>query len=394
MSKGDDIWTLKTLGTPSQLQLGFIGGGLSSSIGRSHFSACQMDSRWKVVSGCFSHSKEIGIATAKAWHLSENRVYESWQQFIQSEKEKLDAVVVLAPSPNHSEIIINLLKNNIPIISEKPMVATLKAAKLIHKSLDSSPGFLAVTYNYSGYPMVRELKERIKNGEFGDLINLQFEMPQEVFLRIDPATGQLVKSQNWRLKDGEIPTICLDLGVHLHHLAYFISGKRVLKTAAEFSNNSAHEGLIDDVMMWLKYEGGMKASFWMSKSALGHRNGLRLRVYGTKASAEWLQSEPEDMRISYNDGSRVILDRATTSILCGDARYNRYRAGHPSGFIEAFANLYGDIADDLIGYRQSGKQENPFVFGIDHSLHGLELFSAAVQANNLNQWVDLPNTDS
>jgi len=379
---------------PPQLQLGFIGGGLSSSIGPTHFSASQLDGRWKLVAGCFSHHMETSIATAKAWHISEDRVYEAWRDFIASEKDKLDAVVVLAPTPNHLEIIIELVKNNIPIICEKPLVASMEEARQIQETFNSAPCFLAVTYNYSGYPMVRELRERVANDELGRIVNLQFEMPQEGFMRLDPATGQLMKSQGWRLNDGAIPTICLDLGVHLHHLAHFVTGKKVLKTASEFSNNSTHKGLVDDIMMWLKFEDGMKGSFWMSKAALGHRNGLKLRVYGTKASAEWMQSEPEEMLLSYRDGARVKLDRASNTVLCGEPRYNRYRAGHPSGFIEAFANLYGDIADALIAYRDTGQQKNPYVFGRDHSIQGMELFTAAVEANNSGLWVDLIDSES
>jgi predicted dehydrogenase len=385
---------LKQFKDTPQLQLGFIGGGLSSSIGPSHFSASRLDGRWQLVAGFFSHRKETSVATAKAWHISEDRVYESWKDFIESEKGKLDAVVVLAPTPDHLEIVLELVKNNVPVICEKPLVASLEEARHIQKTLTSAPGFLAVTYNYSGYPIVRELKERVANGELGQIVNLQFEMPQEGFMRLDAATGQLMKPQGWRLNDGVIPTICLDLGVHLHHLAHFITGKKVLKTAAKFSNNSTHQGLIDDIMMWLEFEGGMKGSFWMSKAALGHRNGLKLRVYGIKASAEWLQSEPEEMLLSYWDGTRVKLDRASATILCGEPRYNRYRAGHPSGFIEAFANLYGDIADALLAYRDSGQQETPYVFGLDHSMQGLELFTAAVEANNSGRWVDLIDSES
>lgn len=348
-----------------------------------------MDGRWQLVAGCFSHRVETSIATAKAWHISKDRVYESWKDFIALEKDKLDAVVVLVPTPDHIEIILELLRNNVPIICEKPLVASLEEARRIQKVIESEPGFLAVTYNYSGYPMVRELRKRISNGELGRITNLQFEMPQEGFMRIDPATGQLMKPQGWRLNDGDIPTICLDLGVHLHHLADFITGNKVLKTAAEFSNNSTHKGLIDDIMMWLEFEGGVKGSFWMSKAALGHRNGLKLRVYGTEASAEWLQSNPEEMLLSNRDGTRVILDRASATALSGEPRYNRYRVGHPAGFIEAFANLYSDIADALTEYRNSGHQKNPYVFGLDHSVEGMELFTAAVRASDSGQWVNL-----
>jgi predicted dehydrogenase len=373
------------------LQLGFIGGGLSSSIGPSHFSASQLDGRWKLAAGFFSRQKDVNTATAKAWNVSEDRIYDTWQQFIQAEKSKIDAIVILAPTPDHTEIITECLKNSVAVISEKPLVASLEEACLIERALQKTPGFLAITYNYSGYPMVRELKAHVQSGELGTILKIHFEMPQEFFMRIDAATGEVIRPQSWRMKDGLIPVICLDLGVHLHHLAYFITGKKVVKTAGKFSNHSIHQGLVDDIMMWLEYEDDMKGSFWMSKTALGHRNGLKLRIYGTKGSAEWLQSSPEEMHLSYRDGSRITLDRASDTKLCGEPRYNRYRAGHPSGFIEAFANLYSDIADALIFYRQSGHHENPFVFGLDHSIQGLELFTSAIKANESGQWENVNN---
>ena len=237
--------------------------------------------------------------------------------------------------------------------------------------------------------MVRELRERIRNGELGRLQQIHFEMPQEVFLRSSDTAGKTASPQSWRLKDGAIPTICLDLGVHLHHLAYFIIGKEPERVIAECSNFSTHPGLVDNVMMWLEYEDEMKGSFWMSKTALGNRNGLRLRLYGEDGSAEWVQMHPEELRISYKDGTLITVDRAAKTLISGEARYNRYRAGHPSGFIEAFANLYYDIADALIEYRNDGEHNNPYVFGIDHSIRGLELFAAAWESDNDRCWKEL-----
>ena len=379
----------KTIHPGRPLQLGFIGGGLSSAIGPAHFSACRLDGRWELVAGSFSRSVEINLATAEAWHISKDRVYQSWQGMVTDEIEKLDAVAILTPPLNHAEIILELLKRGIPIICEKPLVSSLEDAIAIKRESKVSRGFLSVTYNYSGYPMVRELRERVQNGELGRIQKVHLEMPQEGFSRVDPVTGQSTIPQSWRLKDGNIPTICHDLGAHLHHLGYFITGKHVQKTTGKFSSHSIYENVVDDIMMWLEYEDGVKGSFWMSKTALGHRNGLRIRIYGTNGSAEWLQSRPEEMCISGKDGSKTVLDRAARTMLCGESRYNRYRPGHPSGFIEAFANLYFDMADAVTSYSSTGVQENPYVFGIDHSIKCLELFTAARKADETVKWVDV-----
>ncbi len=375
------------------LKLGFIGGGVSAAIGPTHFFASRLDGRWQLVSGCFSRDYEISLRTAKRWGVSKDRVYPSWEDFIEGEKNQIDAAIVLAPTPDHMKIILGLLSSDIPVICEKPLVASHAEAKLIYEKLISTSGFVAITYNYSGYVMIRELRARIQAGEFGRLIKLQFEMPQEGFVRVDPETGELIKPQEWRLIDGSIPTICHDLGAHLHHLSHFLTDKKIHKTAAVFSSHSPHGGVVDDVMAWLEYDDGMMGSFWMSKSALGHRNGLKIRVYGTDASAEWFQSEPEEMRLSYKNGTRTIMDRASSGLVSLHPRYNRYRAGHPSGFIEAFANLYSDIADALCLYKEIGKLDNQYVFGVEHSLRELELFAAIAEANETKQWVhvDPPN---
>lgn len=371
------------------LSLGFIGGGLSSTIGQAHFAASRLDGRWQLSAGFFSRQREMNCKTAETWHIPQDRLYDSWQSLIASERDKLDAVVVLTPTPEHLEIVCALINEGIPIICEKPLVSSLEESDLINQTYQASRNFLSVTYNYSGYPMVRELRERIRNGELGRLQQIHFEMPQEVFMRVYEAVGKTATPQSWRLKDGTIPTICLDLGVHLHHLACFIIGKEPVRVIAEFSNCSMHPGLVDNVMMWLEYEDEMKASFWMSKTALGNRNGLKLRLYGENGSAEWVQMHPEELRICYKDGTCITVDRASKTLVCSEMRYNRYKAGHPSGFIEAFANLYCDIADALIEYHKNGKHNNPYVFGIDHSVRGLELFAAARESDNDRCWKEL-----
>jgi len=367
------------------LKLGFIGGGLSSSIGRVHFIASQLDGNWKVVSGFFSRDEKINEDTAKLWNIDKNRTYNSLEKFITLESEKVDAVVILTPAPRHLEDIVKVMGAGIPIICEKPMTSTLSEALLIKEKANGRNNLLNVTYNYSGYPMVRELKSLVEMGKLGEIYKIDFEMPQEGFVRINPNTGELNKPKEWRLNDGDIPTICLDLGVHLHHLANFITNKEPTHVMGKFSKSQTYENTVDDVMVWLKYENGLSGSFWMSKSALGSRNDLKIRIYGTKASAIWEHSNSENLLISHKDGSRVNLDRSTQSALCGKYRYNRYTIGHPSGFIEAFANLYNDLYDVI----NEKSTDNQYVYGIDHSIDGMKLFSGVKKSNDQGCWIEL-----
>ena len=364
----------------NKLKIGFIGGGITSTIGQTHFAASGLDGIWQIDSGLFSRNRFNNIKTQKNWNILPSRTYISLNKFISEEKNKLDAVIVLTPTPKHYEIISKLIKKNIPIICEKPIVDSLNQAKQLNNLIKKNNNFLTVTYNYTGYPMVRELRHRIINGELGKIKQIHFEMPQDVFSR------KISKPQKWRLKDTKIPTICLDLGVHLHNLAFFILQREPKKVLANFYNNSKYKNLTDNVLLWLEYNNGIKGSFWMSKTAIGYRNGLRLRIFGEKASAEWMQKNPEELYLSYNNGIRQTIDRGSKCLIANKSRYNRYRPGHPAGFIEAFANLYYDIAENLISFNKNKINKNDYTFDLDHSLRGLELFSSSCKSNNSRRW--------
>lgn len=369
--------------TKKPLRLGFIGGSTQSAVGHAHWVASQLDERWKVVSGCFSRNKDISMKTGKAWHLNDDKVYSDWQQYISEEKNNLDAVVVLTPTPHHQKVVCALLEQDIAVICEKAMAANIEQSKLIKQALDKSKGFLAVTFNYSGYPMVRDLKRHIAAGKLGKLKQIQIEMPSDGFIQAEDK----MSPQAWRLEDGEIPTLLLDLAVHVHHLTGFITDLKPESINADFHHFSIFDGIVDDAYMWVNYEQDFRAAMWVSKTALGHRNGLKLRVFGDQGSAEWYQEEPERLHIFNKDSSRVTYDRG--NCLHQNEVRDRFKPGHPSGFIEAFANLYNDIADAFEQYTQQGSYESPYVYGWSHAHEGLALFQAANVSNQEKRWIEL-----
>ena len=377
----------------SALKLGFIGGGLSSAIGKTHYSACRLDGYWEVVSGAFSRHPDVNQATAKAWHIDPERVYDSWRTMLTLEKERVDAIVLLTPTPNHAEILCELFRQNIPVICEKAMVSSLAQLTEVQKVYDPNKHFLAVTYNYSAYPLVRELQEKIKNNELGTIQQIHLEMPQEGFIRPPDIAGKSSPPQSWRLKDDIIPTICLDLGVHLHHLMVFLLAEEPDRVMAEFNHYSPYEGIIDNVSLWLRFASGKSASFWMTKTTIGSRNGLKLRVYGDKGSAEWVQVLPEELSFSNINGIHTKIDRGSKAGISSQGRYNRMKVGHPSGFIEAFANLYQDFAEALLQWRETGKVSNSFVYGFDHAAKGLTLFHQARTAHQRGHWVNISGSE-
>jgi predicted dehydrogenase len=365
------------------LRLGFIGGSICSAVGYAHWAASQLDERWRVASGCFSRSAETSARTGDDWRLPTERVYSDWRRYIAEQGGELDAVVVLTPTPQHADIVCALLVAGVPVICEKAMVASLAQSNQVREAMQRHGGFLAVTFNYSGYPMLRDLRRHVREGTLGALKQIQIEMPSDAFIQ----RPERMHPQAWRLSDGEIPTILLDLAVHLHHLAGFLTELKPLAVNADFHHFSAFEGIVDDAYIWVEYEQDMRAAFWVSKTALGHRNGLKLRLFGEQGGAEWVQEEPERLHIYRKDSSRITYDRG--NVAHPEEIRERFKPGHPAGFIEAFANLYTDIADALAQYRAEGRHTNPYVYGWAHADEGLRLLRAAARSNHERNWVTL-----
>lgn len=367
------------------LSLGVIGGSLRSAVGYAHFVACRMDNRWSLDAGCFSTDAEINSDTAQAYGVSPLRTYQTWQELLVEEGSRVDAVLVLSPTPSHFEMVIACLEAGVPVICEKSLAVSSSDVRRLIDVRNAKNGFLAVTYNYSGYPMVRELRRIIASGCLGKILHFQAEMPQEGFVRTDPQGNKPVP-QRWRLSDGEIPTVYLDLGVHLHQLVHHLIRQEPLWVVADQSRSGWFPEVIDNVMCLAKYSDNVRGQLWFSKSALGHRNGLKLRIYGSEGSAEWCQANPEELLLSFAGGRREILDRASCVSIANETRYNRFKSGHPAGFLEAFANLYGDIADCLSVHRATGVWHSDDVYGAELAFDGLRFLEAVTLSAKTSQW--------
>ena len=349
-----------------------------------------MDGRWQLVAGCFSRNPSTNKKTGAAWNVNQKRIYSSADELIAMEKNTLDAIAILTPTNSHIEWVIKALGNGYSVICEKALATSLLEAKDILRACEGSGSLIAITYNYSGYPMVRELRQIVEEGDLGKINKIQIEMPQEAFLR-ESKTGERCTPQAWRLRDENIPVISLDLGVHLHHLVYFLTGEVPLKVVGDTSSDGWFTDVVDDVSCLVKYSNKLRCQMWYSKSALGNRNGLKVRLFGDKGSATWHQANPEELQLNYADGQRTILERGGTCRVAEELRYNRFKAGHPAGFIEAFANLYADIADKRIAQIDNAavEENKRFVYGAEHAVEGLSLFEALHRSIQSERWESL-----
>jgi predicted dehydrogenase/acyl carrier protein len=371
--------------TSAPLKLAFVGGSIQSAAGYAHFSASAMDRRWQLVAGCFSKDAAVNAQTAEVYGVSNERLYATWQDLLAQEKGRIDAVAILTPTPAHFDMVIAAMQAGIPVICEKALAVSPSEAQKILDVRDAHKAFLAVTYNYTGYPMLRELAKLIADGKLGKLIHFQAEMPQEGFIRLD-AKGNKPAPQAWRLSDGDIPTLHLDLAVHLHQIIHYLTGQTPIELVADQNHYGRVPGVVDNVNCLCRYSEGVQGQIWFSKSALGHRNGLRIRLYGELASAEWEQINPEEIHLSHVNGRREILDRASAVEVTNERRYNRFKSGHPAGFIEAFANLYADIADSVIQYQQHGRWSSSEVFSVELAHDGMHFLDAMVRSAKTRSW--------
>ncbi|MBI5087825.1 MAG: Gfo/Idh/MocA family oxidoreductase [Actinobacteria bacterium] len=282
--------------------------------------------------------------------------------------------------------MLALLEAGFDVISEKALAGSSRSADALHAAAQSAGRFLAVTFNYSGYPMVRELRARVQAGEFGRIVAANVEMPQEGFLRVN-VEGQPIQPQEWRQRDGSIPTVSLDLGTHTHHLARFILGADPLELVATQAHHGRVSTVADYVSCIARYPDGVDVDMWYGKCALGNRNGLRMRVYGETASAEWLQTNPEELRIADAQANIRIIDRVSPGTrVASDVRYERFKVGHPAGFLEAFANLYWDLADCLVEFRETGRYTSDYVYGAAEAADGLRMLEAIAESSARHEW--------
>jgi predicted dehydrogenase len=381
---------MKIMDNQNRIKLAVLGGSINSAVGSAHIFALNLTNKFEVVSGCFSRDPEINTKTASEYGIQEDRVFPSLEKLINSEKNKIDAILILTPTNQHKDQILFCSKHNIPIICEKALATSYSEALEIENTIKENNTFLVVIYNYLGYPMLRELKNLIKNNRFGKIKHIQIEMPQEGFKRLNSKSEPVIP-QDWRLKDNNIPTISLDLGVHLHMMVRYLTNEKVIKVIANQESFGNFPSVIDNVNSMIKYTNSMTCSMWYSKAALGKRNGMKINIYGENLSAEWVQEFPEYLILADQFGHITKLDRASNDVVvCNLPRYSRFKAGHPAGFIEAFANYYIDVSKALEDFLLNKKDVlNDECFGIQDSKEGLSLLEAMSKSHLTNEWQNI-----
>jgi predicted dehydrogenase len=374
-----------------KIKLFFIGGGVNSAIGRTHLIASQMDSKFEVVGGLFSRNREINKRSHQVFGIGLDLQEYKFEQIPDLFNSGLVNCVLLATPTNlHFDSLKFLLEHKIPVIVEKAAVIDSNQGLEIYKLINKYQGFNAVTYNYTGYPMVRLMKQLITSGKIGEIIHFKVEMPQDSYLRVNKISKKVRLPQAWRQVDYQIPTIFLDLASHCIHLSQFTMGIDIESVFSTYNHYANVKKVIDHGEILLKTKEKVTGSVTISKSSLGQRNGLNIRIYGTLGSLSWVQEHPNQLWISDKYSETSLISFGSNYSIINEDRYTRFKAGHPAGFIEAFANLYWDISLGLNHYLKIGSSrgfQNDYIPSLEDAILGINLLKAAVDSNKKGKWV-------
>jgi predicted dehydrogenase len=378
-----------------RLRLGVVGGGPGSNIGETHRQAARLDGRYTLAAGVFATDPERSRAFAASLDIAPDRRYGSWREMADAESQRADGVEVVSimtPNNSHYAIARAFLDAGIDVICDKPLTTDLADALDLQRRVEETGLIFGVTYNYTGYPMVRQARAMARGGELGNIWLVQVEHASGWASTLLEAEGH--KQASWRTTPAIAgkSTVIGDLGTHAHHLARYITGLEISEVSAELSTLLPGRQADDNGHVKLRFDNGAKGLMWVSMVAVGNLHGQRIRVFGDKASLEWVQEQPNDLVVRPLDGPQQVLSRGQPWLSPLAKRGTRLWAGHPEGFIDAFANIYTDIADAVLA-RREGRAVDPLACTfptVEDGVLGVQFIEAAVASNQQDgRWVKM-----
>ncbi|UWZ82878.1 Gfo/Idh/MocA family protein [Occallatibacter riparius] len=374
-----------------KLRMGMVGGGPGAFIGAVHRVAAELDGRIEMVAGAFSSSPEKSKAAGASYRIDPARAYGSYDEMIAKEKQRedgIDFIVIATPNSTHLPIAKAALEAGIPVMSDKPATATYDEVLELEKVVMKAGLPYGLTHTYAGYALVRDARALCAAGEIGPIRKVVVEYLQGWLSDKLEETGQ--KQASWRA-DPKIsgPGGCIgDIGTHAFHLLEYITGLDV--TALQGTLRSVVEGrrVDDDCTALLKLSNGAQGILLASQIAAGEGNGIRIRVYGEKASLHWQQENPNTLLLRRNTGPDETR-HASAGYLSADARaVARLPGGHPEGYFEAFAVLYREFADWLEAWRATKAEAPATLPGIRAAVRGMRFIDRAIESNKTGNWVE------
>ena len=354
-----------------RLRLAVIGGGPGSFIGAMHRQSARLDDRYEIVTGILSSNADRSKEAATELGFRPDRLYSNVAEMLDAEisrKDGIDAVAIMTPNDSHYEYSMAALERGIDVICDKPMTNTVDEAESLHKKVQETGLVFCLTHNYTGYPMVRQAKAMVMDGQLGTIRLIQVEYVQGG--KADES--KVFSPDNWKFDPvrGGPSRVMGDIGTHAHNLTRFITGLEVDEVAAEIGAIVPNRLIHDFGGALLRFNNGARGAFWVTQAAAGVENCLRIRVSGSQGTLEWMQEVPQALTFKPLQGPSQNRTPNGPGTLPLSARSTRLVAGHPEGFPDGFANIYSDAAE-AIAARRAGKSADPLALYFPNSLDGL-----------------------
>ncbi|WP_116134579.1 Gfo/Idh/MocA family protein [Tropicimonas sp. IMCC34043] len=340
-----------------RIRLGMVGGGKDAFIGAVHRIAARIDGEYDLVAGALSSTPEKARDSGATLGLAPDRCYGDFREMAIREarlKDGIEAVAIVTPNHLHYPAAREFLKRGIHVICDKPLTSTLPDARKLAKLAADSDALFVLTHNYTGYPMVRQAREMVAQGELGQIRVVQVEYPQDWLTEAVETTGTNKQSE-WRTdpaRSGAGGAIG-DIGTHAFNLACFVTGLTLDQLSADMQSFVEGRRVDDNCHVMLRFKGGARGMLWASQVAPGNENGLKIRVYGTQGGLEWAQEDPNRLWYTPFGEPKRLLTRGGAGARAVAARVSRTPGGHPEGYLEGFANIYAEAAR-AIRARQAG----------------------------------------
>jgi predicted dehydrogenase len=379
--------------------MGMIGGGKDAFIGAIHRIAANMDGQIELVCGALSIHHDTAIESGHILFLPDDRIYTNYEDMIKAESKlpadkRMDFVTIVTPNFAHFGPAMLALENGFNVVIEKPITFTLDEAKQLKKKLDETGLMLLLTHTYSGYPMVKEARQLVKNGALGKIRKIYVEYSQGWLSKLSEREGNAQAA--WRTdpsKSGK--SGCMgDIGTHAAHLAEYIAGKKITQLCASLNTVVDGRMLDDDGAILLRFEDKVTGVLTASQVAAGEENALKIRVYGENGGLEWAQQEPNTLTLKWLDKPAQTL-RAGSNYTDRESIYathnTRTPGGHPEGYLEAFGNLYRNFSLTLSAKinKETPKAEWLDFPGIEDGIRGMAFIENVVNSNHGNEkWTD------
>jgi len=368
------------------LRYGMVGGGRGAFIGGVHRQAIAMDGMASLTAACFSTDYRNTLETGASLGVARDRLYRNYRAMIGAEARRADGIdflVVATPNRLHYPVARLALEHGIHVMCEKPLATSLADARALGALAKRKGLLFAVAYAYTGYPIVRHMREMVARGELGDIRFVAAEYPQEWLATPLERTGQ--KQAAWRAnpRHAGVSNCVGDIGSHIENMVAHVTGLEMRTLLARLDRTIKGRTLDDNASILVEYKGGARGLYWASQIAVGKDNGLRVRIYGTKAALEWAQENPNYCEVAYLGGPVVRLSRGRDALHPAAQRMSRIPAGHPEGYYEAFANIYAAFCAGL-RKAKAGQPLTPEDLdfpGVDDGIRGVRFIERCVASS-------------